>query len=135
MVTMSTIPCASRYDAVSWPKLEIYLQAIFLLPIRIFKIVLCIIMGGTLSFINRQINGTGELHDEQTSRFWFWQRVGMYLISRPIVFLAGFTNFKRKQHKVSDFLADYGKFEARLAGKRAPIQICNHFTIIDVFFH
>lgn len=135
MPLMSTIPCASRYDGVSWPKISIYLQGIFLFPARLVKILGWIVVGGITSFINRQINGIGELGDEQTSRFWWWQRACMYLISRPIIFTAGFTNFSRKQHKVSDFLADYIKYEEKLAGRRAPIQICNHFSLIDVFFH
>lgn len=135
MPTMSTIPCASRYDAVSWPKMSMYLQGIFMFPMRLAKVVFWIVMGGFSSFINRQINGIGALSDEQTPRFWFWQRACMYLISRPIIFAGGFTNFNRRQHKVSDFLADYTKFEEKLADKTAPIQVCNHFTLIDVFFH
>jgi hypothetical protein len=135
MPLMSTVPCASRYDAVEWPKLKIILAGIFVLPGRLVGVFGGIFGGGLVSILNSKINGTGDTSDEQTERFWFWQRLGLYCIARPVIFCAGFTSFNRRKHKVSDFLPGYEKYEEKMANVRAPIKICNHVTIIDVFFH
>lgn len=135
MPLMSTVPCASRYDAVEWPKLKIILAGIFVLPGRLIGVFCGVFGGGLVSIVNSKINGTGHPSDEQTERFWFWQRLGLYCIARPVIFWAGFTRFNRRKHKVSDFLPGYEKYEEKMANVRAPINICNHLTLIDVFFH
>jgi hypothetical protein len=37
-----------------------------------------------------------------------------------------------KSHKISDFLADYEKYEKNMEGVFAPISICNHQTAFDM---
>ena len=67
MPLMSTVPCASRYDAVDWSKPKIYLGAIFLVPVRLFIILSSVGVLCALVLLTRAIFGTKDITQEQST--------------------------------------------------------------------
>jgi 1-acyl-sn-glycerol-3-phosphate acyltransferase len=76
--------------------------------------------------------GTGNHYEEQPAR-WMWSKqFWKPFLMRPLAFWMGIVSVRYKSHKISDFLSDYEKYEAKMADVHAPISISNHHTGFDI---
>lgn len=61
MPLLATCPIAARYDYIEWPRLQIYIGAIFLLPIRVLSMVIIVVVSTWVTKISWMIFGSNFL--------------------------------------------------------------------------
>ena len=70
---------------------------------------------------------------EQSTIYWICIRSMQAIFAKTILFATG-ARVTEKKLKISDFFADYGKYEEKNKNLRAPIMISNHVTVFDFAF-
>jgi lysophosphatidylcholine acyltransferase/lyso-PAF acetyltransferase len=120
----------ARNDIKKWNKLEMYLCAIFLLPIRIMGCIAALAVCSILSKI--VIAGQDTNNELSPMRRFILNRI-MPLTARTILWWAGFLWVKRIRLNLSDYISDYPKNEQlKHKGERAPLIVANHVTWADI---
>ena len=149
MVVYSKAPCGARYDRIYLNKFRIYIVGFLLTPIRLLMIVGMLVTFQSWTLIIKTFFGKIHLEEvtdengkkrkhysfekEQSTLYWNLLRGGICCSSKIMLFISAFWITKKKL-KISDFFADYGKYEEKNKQYRAPIVISNHVTAIDMFF-
>lgn len=72
--------------------------------------------------------------NEQSGIYWGLMRLGLSVLCKILIIVAGFWVNKKKL-KISDFFADYGPYEEKNKKYRAPIMISNHVTAMDMLMY
>ena len=150
MVAFSKAPSAARYDRIYLDNFQIYIVAFFVVPIRL--LLLSGLWFSLLIWINITRQLFGKIHveevtdengkkrknhifeKEQSTLYWVLLRGGISFLCKLQLLVSAFWSTKKKL-KVSDFLADYGKYEEKNKENKAPIMISNHITGMDYQFY
>lgn len=129
---MAKVLCGSRYDQSYLNKAEIYIGAIFLLPIRVTLFLGLFIVGQIFSFIFVKIYNI-NLDHYYTPRSNLSFKVYTWVIgslSRGAFFIFGLYWMPTRELKINDFWAGYKPLQDV---SRAPIVISNHVSYMDMW--
>ena len=129
MPLFSRVPCAARYDYVSWSHLELYVGALLILPPKAILMVLSQFGCAQFGRLNFKINGNGDLNSEQSSKFYSMIQIFYPIFSSICLISTGLTSYEKRVHKVSDYLADYLPYEKNGVDKRVPLYCSNHTSL------
>lgn len=120
-----------REDIRTWSKLELYLGAAFLFPIRIITFILSIVI---FTYFIQPLALIGWKENQPFAR---WRRllstIFIKILGFIIILSNGFYWVKVKKVKLKDYLPDYVPPQKIPKGFRAPITICNHQSLMDIF--
>ena len=149
MPVFAKAPCSARYDRISMNRFKMYVVGFFLAPIRLFMVFAVCVSIMIWSLIVKKIFGKIHIEEvtdengkkrkqynfekEQSTLYWVVHRAGVRCLSKFQLLVAAFWVTK-KRVKVSDFFADYGKYEEKNKQYKAPIVISNHITLFDPLF-
>jgi len=114
-----------RFDYPYWSKFKFYLGAIFLLPIRLFLIVFCVIS----CFLTVKLSLIGA--DMNKPIIGFRPKMIHFFTSnfcRSILFIAGLYHINIIEEKIQKYLPNY---QNKTKNPSAPMIICNHVSWVD----
>jgi 1-acyl-sn-glycerol-3-phosphate acyltransferase len=122
----------TRFDRNNWRELEIYLGAIFLLPIRFALTTLAVMTLATVCYLLRYDSAA-----KANTEFPYYKRLAVRitarLSARTILLFSGFYWISTKRRKISEFDSSYP--EARYANRprdTATIIVSNHVGWTDI---
>lgn len=139
MGDFAKIQCAARYDYIDWQPIKMYLGTVFLLFPRVLSFIVTCIIGSVYHNIHVKLFSEGKILAEQSLFYHYLPCFWKCFLFRPLRFFMGYTSYQIKSHKISDYIADYQKYEKKANEVQAPISICNHnaggdiFLLIDYF--
>lgn len=132
---LNTCRSAARYDFIHLKKLEIYLGAVFLLPIRFVMALILIIVVCVLQLILKLcFCVTMKNNGSPRGRIYVWLVMLPFKLIRPILFFFGFIRVKTIKLSLKEVLADYDTEKYKCKG-RAPLVVSNHCSWADMFFY
>ena len=115
-----------------WNILEIYLCAIFLLPIRLFLIFITWLIVGLVVLLL----GTNENnHLSEYSRFRLWLvTLGNFIFCRLFLFYFGIYWISKEKLDISNYDSNYQP-PSESPETTPPIVVSNHVSFLDLFYH
>ncbi|KRW98563.1 hypothetical protein PPERSA_00055 [Pseudocohnilembus persalinus] len=122
-----------RYDRKNWNLVEIYLGAIFLLPIRTIAIVFFMLLLGVFCKVIGVQSTLEQARTEMSSFQRYSIRGFVYFVTRIILISSGFYYIGVKKEKITDYEPTYpAQTYKETKNNKASIIVCNHQSWIDI---
>ena len=146
MVQFSKAPCGARYDRICINDIKAYCCIFFTGPLRLVQMFGILTIALLLALLIKTIFGKERVQEitnkdgkkkkffsfdqEQSTLYWILFNTTICICGKIFLFASG-ARVTEKKLKISDFFADYVKYEEKNKNFRAPIMISNHVTFID----
>lgn len=142
MVEFSKCPGSARYDYIDWPNTTLIIGSVIWLPLRILCVFSILGAGAVKVTIVRWLLGKEPPKDyphkdvapfleDQSYVYWWLSNTYFKPYARTILWWTGCLCIERKQHKISDYIADYKPYE--LTNTKPGLTISNHTGLGDMF--
>ena len=150
MVQFSKAPCGASYDRICISNIKAYCCIFLTGPSRFLQLLCTFATGMVYTLLVQKIFGKERVEEttskdgkktrnvsfdqEQSTIYWIAIRTMHAIFAKIFLFGTG-ARVTEKKLKISDFFADYGKYEEKNKNFRAPIMISNHVTVFDFALH